>query len=149
MSKDQKKPFHEQVAERLITQLQQGTAPWQQPWEPGLPGSVLPLNSTTGKRYKGINALHLLSQGCSDQRWMTYKQAATVGGQVRRGEKGTPIQYWKFSQEQTQTDEQGHPLLDSKGQPLKQEVRLERPRVFFATVFNHDLESYEGRELVD
>jgi putative DNA primase/helicase len=136
MAEPQKKPFHEQVAESLIAQLQQGTAPWQQPWDPGLPGSVLPLNPTTGKRYKGINALHLLSQGRSDQRWMTYKQAAAVGGQVRRGEKGTPIQYWKFSQEQTQTDEQGHPLLDSKGQPLKQEVRLERPQVFFATVFN-------------
>ena len=27
-----KKAFHEQVAENLIEQLKQGTAPWQKPW---------------------------------------------------------------------------------------------------------------------
>lgn len=132
-----KKPFHEQVAEKLIEQLKAGTAPWQKPWEPGNPGSLIPINPTTGKRYKGINAIQLMSQGHSDQRWLTYKQAAAVGAQVRRGEKGTPIQYWKFSEEQTKIDEQtGKPVLDAKGEPVKETVQLERPRVFFATVFN-------------
>lgn len=132
-----KKPFHEQVAERLIEQLKAGTAPWQKPWEPGMPGSFIPLNPTTGKRYKGINAIQLMAQGHADPRWMTYKQAAAAGAQVRRGEKGTPIQYWKFSEEQTKTDEQtGKPVLDANGDPVKVTVQLERPRVFFATVFN-------------
>jgi antirestriction protein ArdC len=40
-----------------------------------------------GKRYKGINAIHLMAQGYSDQRWMTYKQATAAGAQVRKGEK--------------------------------------------------------------
>jgi Antirestriction protein len=131
-----KKAFHEQVAEQLIEQLKQGTAPWQRPWHPGEPGSFIPLNPTTGKRYRGINAIQLLGQGRSDQRWMTYKQAAAAGAQVRKGEKGTPIQYWKFSEEQAKTDEAGKPVLDAQGQPVKDDVRLERPRVFFATVFN-------------
>ncbi|HDV3697354.1 TPA: DUF1738 domain-containing protein [Escherichia coli] len=132
-----KKPFHEQVAERLIEQLKAGTAPWQKPWEPGMPGSFIPLNPTTGKRYKGINAIQLMAQGHADPRWMTYKQAAAAGAQVRRGEKGTPIQYWKFSEEQTKIDEQtGKPVLDANGDPVKVTVQLERPRVFFATVFN-------------
>ncbi|KKY03935.1 hypothetical protein NY96_25970 [Xanthomonas citri pv. fuscans] len=132
-----KKAFHEQVAERLIEQLQAGTAPWQKPWQPGVPGSMLPLNPTTGKRYKGINAIQLMAQGYGDQRWMTYKQAAAEGAHVRRGEKGTPIQYWKFSDEQTRIDERtGKPVLDAKGEPVKDTVQLERPRVFFATVFN-------------
>ncbi|CAE6824269.1 DNA primase TraC [Paraburkholderia aspalathi] len=131
-----KRPFHEVVAERLIEQLKAGTAPWQRPWEPGEPGAFIPLNPTTGKRYKGINAIQLMAQGRTDQRWMTYKQADAAGAQVRRGEKGTPIQYWKFSEEQTKTDAAGKPVLDGNGQPVKEEVRLERPRVFFATVFN-------------
>lgn len=133
---DIRKAFHEQVAEKLIEQLKKGTAPWQKPWEPGEPGSFIPINPTTCKRYRGINAIQLMSQGRTDQRWMTYKQAAAAGAQVRRGETGTPIQYWKFSEEQTRTDESGKPVLDDKGQPVKEEVRLERPRVFFATVFN-------------
>jgi antirestriction protein ArdC len=123
-----KKKHHELVAERLIEQLQQGTAPWQRPWEPGEPGLFLPINPTTGKRYRGINVIHLLSQGRTDTRWMTYKQAATAGWQVRRGEKGTSIQFWKFSEEQTKSDE--------NGEPVKVTVLLERPRVFYATVFN-------------
>ncbi|WP_178392299.1 zincin-like metallopeptidase domain-containing protein [Burkholderia sp. SRS-W-2-2016] len=131
-----KKPFHEVVAERLIEQLKAGTAPWQRPWEPGQPGAFIPMNPTTGKRYKGINAIHLMGQGRTDSRWLTYKQAAAVDAQVRRGEKGTPIQYWKFTEEQAKTDDQGRPVLDAKGQPVMEEVRLERPRVFFATVFN-------------
>lgn len=131
-----KRPFHEVVAERLIEQLKAGIAPWQRPWEPGQPGAFIPMNPTTGKRYKGINAIHLMGQGRTDPRWLTYKQAAAVDAQVRRGEKGTPIQYWKFTEEQAKTDEQGRPVLDAKGQPVMEEVTLERPRVFFATVFN-------------
>ncbi|SAL62504.1 antirestriction protein-like protein [Caballeronia humi] len=131
-----KKPFFEVVAERLIEQLKAGTAPWQRPWEPGQPGAFIPMNPTTGKRYKGINAIHLMGQGRTDSRWLTYKQAVAVGAQVRRGEKGTPIQYWKFTEEEPKTDEQGGPVLDAKGEPVMEEVKLERPRVFFATVFN-------------
>jgi putative DNA primase/helicase len=131
-----KKPFHETVAEVLIEQLKQGTAPWQKPWQPSEPGAFMPINPITGKRYKGINAVHLMGQGRPDQRWMTYKQAEAVDAHVRKGEKGTPIQYWKFSEEHITTDAQGKPVLDAKGEPLKQTVQLERPRVFFATVFN-------------
>ena len=131
-----KKAFHETVAEKLIKQLQEGTAPWQKPWEPGEAGANMPVNPTTGKRYKGINALQLMSEGHKDQRWMTYKQAAAVDGQVRKGEKGTPIQYWKFAEEQAKTDATGKPILDARGESVKESVRLERPRVFFATVFN-------------
>lgn len=57
---------------------------------------------------------------------------------MRKGERGTPVQYWKFSEAQTQRDAQGQPLLDAHGKPVQTTVLLERPRVFFATVFNAD-----------
>jgi putative DNA primase/helicase len=125
---DAKKLFHERVAESLIEQLKQGNAPWQKPWEGGEPGLFLPVNPTTGKRYRGMNVIHLMSQGRTDTRWMTYRQAAQAGWQVRRGEKGTSIQFWKFSEEQTKSDEHG--------EPVKVTVLLERPKIFYATVFN-------------
>lgn len=131
-----KKPFHETVAEKLIEQLEQGTAPWQRPWNPDEAGGFLPYNPVTGNRYKGINTLHLLSEDRNDNRWMTYKQAGELGGQVRKGEKGTGVQYWKFTDEQTKRDDNGNPVLDGEGNPVKVVVKLERPRVFFATVFN-------------
>ena len=134
-SKD-KKAFHEMVAEKLIQQLKEGTAPWQKPWVPGESGTFLPYNPLTGNRYKGINSIQLLSQDRDDQRWMTYKQATGLGGQVRKGEKGTGVQYWKFTEEHSKKDADGKPVLDSEGNLVKEVVRLERPRGFFAIVFN-------------
>ena len=137
MAMDKKqKPFHETVAENLIRQLEQGTAPWQRPWEPGASGSLLPFNPITGKRYKGINALLLMAHERCDQRWMTYKQAESLGYQVRKGEKGTGIQYWKFTEEQFKKDDQGKAIRDHEGNSVKVTIKLERPRVFYATVFN-------------
>lgn len=133
---DVKKPFHEAVAERLIEQLQQGVAPWQRPWKPGETNYTLPENPISGVRYKGINTIILMAQEYDDPRWMTYKQAQGAGYQVKKGEHGTPIQYWKFSEEQIKTDENGKPVLGEGGKPEKITVQLERPRVFYATVFN-------------
>ena len=128
-----KQPFHQVVAEQLIKDLQAGTAPWQRPWDAV---SRLPENPTTGNRYKGINALQLLSQGHDDPRWMTYRQAAAAGAQVRKGEKGTPIQYWKFTEEKAKVDDNGNPVTDAQGNAVKETVKLERPRMFMSSVFN-------------
>ena len=134
--KEAKKVFHEQVAENLIEQLRKGVAPWQKPWEPGDLLAVLPVNPTTGKRYRGINSLNLMSRAYTDPRWLTYKQAISHGVQVRKGEKSTLVQYWKFTDERIKTDDNNNPVLNSEGNPIKEQVKLERPRVFYAAVFN-------------
>ncbi|MBS0588763.1 MAG: DUF1738 domain-containing protein [Proteobacteria bacterium] len=134
--KDSKKAFHEQVAENLIEQLKKGVAPWQKPWKPGDLLAVLPVNPTTGKRYRGINSLNLMTRAYTDPRWLTYKQAISLGAQVRKGEKSTLVQYWKFTDERIKKDNYGNPVLNSEGNPIKEQIRLERPRVFYASVFN-------------
>ena len=111
---DEKKAFHLVVAEKLIDQLERGIAPWQKPWAAG--ESYLPHNPTTGKTYKGINSLQLLSEERADPRWLTYKQAQAEGAQVRRGEKGTLVQYWKFEEERAVKGEDGKAVLDAAGQ---------------------------------
>ncbi|QOJ20695.1 MAG: DUF1738 domain-containing protein [Gammaproteobacteria bacterium] len=134
--KGAKKAFHEQVAENLIEQLNKGVAPWQKPWKPGDLLATLPVNPTTGKRYRGINSLNLMSLAYTDPRWLTYKQAVNIGAQVRKGEKSTLVQYWKFTDERIKNDDSGNPVFNTEGQPIKEQVRLERPRVFYAAVFN-------------
>lgn len=137
---EDKKPFHERVAEKIIDQLKAGTAPWQRPWNPAEQGaeagSVIPMNPTTGKRYRGVNVVNLMSEGHADNRWMTYKQAAGAGAQVRKGEKGSLVQYWKFDEEQALKDAQGKPVKDAEGNAVKVRVEFERPRPFYAVVFN-------------
>ena len=134
---DTTKPFHETVAEKLIEQLKAGTAPWQRPWQAGEPGGLRPGQPDDRQALPGHQRHPPLSQGRADPRWMTYRQAAALGAQVRKGEKGTPIQYWKFSEEQRQDGRARQARARcarraGQGRP----VQLERPRVFIATVFN-------------
>ena len=131
-----KKEYAEEVAAKIIEQLQQGTAPWQKPWKPG--ELSLPYNGATEKEYRGINSMWLAMQGHGDPRWMTYNQANDAGAQVRKGEKGTKIVYWKFHDEEKAKDANGKPILGEDGKPKTIRVELERPRAFHAVVFNAD-----------
>jgi antirestriction protein ArdC len=59
----------------------------------------MPTNATTGKAYRGGNVLNLMIEGMNrgydDPRWCTYKQATEKGWQVRKGEKGSGIEFWE------------------------------------------------------
>ncbi len=127
--------FRTQVAEELIRHIEAGTAPWQKPWKPNFIRSA-PFNPASGASYRGINAWWLDLQGRGDPRWMTYRQAAAAGAQVRKGEKGTLVEYWKWSDRVPMVDADGQPVLNGDGQQRHQDVRLARPKVFHAVVFN-------------
>jgi antirestriction protein ArdC/phage/plasmid primase-like uncharacterized protein len=127
---------HQIVANQIIESLKLGTAPWLKPWEPSIGNGQIPFNPVTGKRYRGINALYLMLNQIGDNRWLTYKQAQSIDAQVRKGEKGTTVQYWKFTDEKVKKDERGKPILDEHGNPVKVQVNLERPKVFYARVFH-------------
>ena len=53
------------VADQVIKQLEEGTAPWIKPWAPG--ELRAPYNPTTDNPYRGMNALWLSMQGRGDQ----------------------------------------------------------------------------------
>lgn len=97
--------FRQEVTDNIVQMLERGVAPWQKPWEPG--ASSLPFNPTSERPYRGGNAIHLmvtgLQRGYDDPRWMTYKQASDNGWQVRKGEKGTQIEYWEVKQASDKT----------------------------------------------
>jgi antirestriction protein ArdC len=54
-----KRDFRQEVTDNIIRMLEQGTAPWQKPWEAGK--LEVPNNPTTDKRYRGGNPIHLMS----------------------------------------------------------------------------------------
>jgi antirestriction protein ArdC len=84
------KDIQETVTAQIISALENGTAPWRKPWK----GSSAPHNVTTGKTYQGINWFLLSMMGGGG--FLTYKQAQGLGGNVKKGEKGTPIIFWNF-----------------------------------------------------
>ena len=89
--------LYAEVTARVIAELEKGRLPWVQPWDAAGCGCAMPANAMTGRRYSGINVLILWSAGIgsgySSQCWLTYRQAQAVGGNVRKGEKGTTICY--------------------------------------------------------
>jgi antirestriction protein ArdC len=90
--------YRKEVTDDIIRMLEEGTAPWQRPWEAGDAGRM-PYNPTTSKPYRGGNVIALMiagmRRGYTDPRWMTYRQAAEKGWQVRKGEKSSHVEFWE------------------------------------------------------
>ena len=145
--REQTDEYHQRFAERIIRALKERTAPWQKAWQPG--ERVLPHNFSSGHGYRGGNALYLamtaLDRGYADPRWGGYRQIREAGGQVRNGEKGTPIMYVDWRQRRTAGDEHGNPVLDGEGRPKLEWVQRDRPLVRLRYVFN--VEQTEGLKL--
>ena len=93
----EKASLYQEVTDRIITELEQGRVPWVQPWGGAKAGLGLPKNAATGRRYSGVNILILwgavIAQGFACQHWLTFRQALDLGGNVRKGERGTTVCY--------------------------------------------------------
>ena len=59
------------------------------------------MNGITKKAYRGINVFLLSASGYGSPYWLTYKQTAKIGGNVKTGEKGSPIVFWKVGKYET------------------------------------------------
>ena len=59
-----------------------------------------------------------------------------MAGKGRGGEKGTQIQHWIWEEARPRLGKDGKPELDNAGKPIKDMVRLSRPKVLVAAVFN-------------
>ena len=92
--------FAENAAERVIEQLMKDVAPWQKERDAPTGAEAPPYNPVSGTRYRGLNSIMLRSEaeerGYSDLRWVTFNNAKKLGGRIRKGERGTAIEYWKF-----------------------------------------------------
>jgi len=82
---------YEIITEKIVESLEQGVIPWRRPWK--VAGH--PRNFISTKKYRGINTLMLALQGYASPYWLTYKQAAERGGHVKKGERSTPVVFWK------------------------------------------------------
>lgn len=86
--------IYQMVTDRIVSLLEQGTIPWNKPWA-GSSGFEPPMNLKSKHSYRGVNIFLLSAMGYSSRYWLSFKQAKELGGQVRKGEKGTPVIFWK------------------------------------------------------
>ena len=89
--------LRQEITDRMVAALGEGRIPWDRPWENLEHG--LPRNVASGREYRGGNRLLLqliqMDQAYADPRFGTVKQINELGGRVKKGEKGHPIEVWK------------------------------------------------------
>ena len=87
--------LYQEVTDKIVESLEQGCAPWVRPWVSNARFGGMPHNAISGKAYRGINVALLFTPQYATQGWMTFKQAIDVGANVRKGEKGSMIVFYK------------------------------------------------------
>lgn len=88
------------VTDKIIELLEAGTIPWRKPWT----DAGLPLNLISKRPYRGVNLLLLNSMGFQQNLFLTWKQLKTVGGSVKKGEKGILVVFNKMIEQQKEKD---------------------------------------------
>jgi antirestriction protein ArdC len=88
---DKTSELMQKMTTKIIKAMEDGVAPWQKPWKSRAAETTK--NFSTGKEYKGFNRLYLsmLSTLHGSTLWIGYGQAKKLGGNVKKGEKGTQI----------------------------------------------------------
>ena len=91
-----KTSIYDEVTNQIIEEIEAGAGEWSPSW---IKGGFEHQNRVSHKAYRGINILILMMaqarNGFSSNEWLTYKQAGQLGGNVRKGEKGTRITFFK------------------------------------------------------
>ena len=91
--------LYDEITNKIIAELEAGRVPWVQPWGTAVAKASLamPKNAATNRQYNGINILILwgavVERGFAGQSWLTFRQALSLGGHVRKGERGTTVVY--------------------------------------------------------
>jgi antirestriction protein ArdC len=100
-----KRDLYAEVSARIVAELEAGAAPWVKPWSAS-PGANTPCNAVSNRPYSGCNVVLLWmaqAAGYRTPRFLTFKQALELGGNVRKGERGTKVYFVK----QLQVRDQG------------------------------------------
>lgn len=91
--------LYDDITNKIIGELEAGRVPWVQPWGSAAADASLamPKSAATGRQYSGINILILwgaaTERAFKGQSWLTFRQALSLGGHVRKGERGTTVVY--------------------------------------------------------
>jgi antirestriction protein ArdC len=91
--------IYQAVTDQIVAALENARR-WEKPWISAFApadgaGIVRPISAASGKPYRGINVPVLWAAGRSSPEWATYKAWSAKGAQVRKGERGTMIVFWK------------------------------------------------------
>jgi len=122
---------YKKVTDRIVAALEAGVAPWVKPWDASL---GQPRNGHSGHIYQGINAMLAYCSPFADPRFFTFNQVKNYGeSHVRKGEKGTPIIFWKIKKKEEE---------DKSGNKVERDI----PILLTFTVFNYEQVEWDAEK---
>lgn len=87
------------ITTKIIKAIDAGADEFVMPWHRSLVGIGRPKNATTSANYRGVNIVALWAEatlsGFASGHWATYKQWQNAGAQVRKGEHGAVIVFYR------------------------------------------------------
>jgi antirestriction protein ArdC len=90
--------LYQTVTDQIVSMLDSGVVPWRSPIL-GRTSAGHPKNLESARPYRGVNvfllAFSAYTHGYGSSYWMTFNQAKTAGGNVRKGEKSSMVVFWK------------------------------------------------------
>ena len=98
-----KRDLYAEVSTRIVAELEHGAAPWIKPWS-ATAGMNTPCNAATDRPYSGSNVVLLWmaqTAGYRTPRFLTFKQALELGGNVRKGVRGREQEMRRVAQRQS------------------------------------------------
>jgi antirestriction protein ArdC len=96
------------ITDRIIGMLEKGGNVFRERWTRAA-SRGMPRNGKTGEPYHGANVLLLwdaaIEHGYASNVWLTYKQAASLGAQVRKGERAVMCAHFERKARRGQDDD--------------------------------------------
>ena len=87
------------VTEKIVTAIEAGAGEFVMPWHRQGPDIGRPTNAATGNTYRGINVVALWAEAAlapyGSGHWASYLQWQQLGAQVRKGEHGSTIVFYR------------------------------------------------------
>lgn len=87
------------VTEKIVAAIEAGAGQFVMPWHCKVPGTGRPTNAATRNRYRGVNVIALWAEaalvGFGSGYWASYLQWQELGAQVRKGERGSTIVFYR------------------------------------------------------
>ncbi len=91
--------IYETITAKILAAIESDPGDPVLPWQRGGFNPTLPINATTQAAYRGINILSLwvsaLERGYESGEWATLKQWNAIGANVRKGERASPIVFYR------------------------------------------------------
>jgi len=96
---ESKVSVYEAVTAQIVAAIEAGAGTCTMPWHGGVVPMTMPINAASEMPYHGVNVVALWAQAALKRYltgyWASYQQWRKLGAQVRKGERGSLIIFYK------------------------------------------------------